>query len=111
MMCSYYTSEELEKAKKVEDKELNELLQEVREKDDNYFLLERSFKVKQGWFKKSIERVGYTLLYSLGSVECQVINFAQDHEWSINGTVSKAYIHTLFCGFLNGYIQGEKKIK
>mgnify|MGYP003553880850 FL=1 len=35
-MVSYYNDSELEKAKAVTDKELNELLQEVRAKDDRY---------------------------------------------------------------------------
>ena len=26
-----------------------------------------------------------------------------------NGIVSKSYIHTLFCGWLNGFKEGEKR--
>ena len=109
MMCSYYNADELDMAKKVNDKELNELLQDVRAKDDRYYLQEKTFEVEQGWFKKPIQKTGYTLLLNIGGMECQIINFCQDHEWSINGTVSKSYIHTLFCGWLNGFKRAENK--
>jgi len=107
-MCSYYNSNELERAKTVKDKELNELLQDVRAKDDRYYLQERTWMVKRGWFKKPVKKTGYSLLFNVGGIECQIINFYQDHQWSINGTVSKSYIHTLFCGWLNGFKEGEK---
>lgn len=103
MMVSYYNEQELEAAKSVSDKELNELLQEIRQKDGRYYLIERKFTIKKGLFKKPIEKFAYTLLFNTYSCECQIVNFCQDHEWSINGTVSKSYIHTLFCGWLNGY--------
>lgn len=110
MMCSYYDERELEKAKTVSDKELNELLQEVRNRDDRYYLQEEKHTIKK-WFKDPVEIVRYTLLLNLGGSECQIINFCQDHEWSINGSVSKSYIHTLFCGYLNGYKCAEEKQK
>lgn len=109
MMVSYYNESELEAAKKVSDKELNELLQEIREKDDRYYLIERKFTIKNGWFKKHTEKIGYTLLFNTHSCECQIVNFCQDHELSINGTVSKSYIYTLFCGWLNGYKRVQER--
>jgi hypothetical protein len=109
MMCSYYDSNELEMAKKVKDKELNELLQDVRAKDDRYYLQERTWLEKRGLFKKSVEKTGYTLLLNISGTECQVINFCQDHEWSINPNVSKSYIHALFCGWLNGFKIGQEQ--
>jgi len=102
MMCSYYDEHTLERAKSVEDKELNELLQEVRKIDESYYLQENKKVVKRGIFKKPIEKTSYTVLKKLRGDECQIINFCQDTEWSINSSVSKSYIHTLFCGFLNG---------
>jgi len=110
MMVSYYNENELEAAKKVSDKELNELLQEVREVDSRYYLQERNVTTKK-WLRKPITRTLYTLLYNVGGMECQIINFCQDHEWSINGTVTKSYIHTLLCGFLNGFKRGVEKIE
>lgn len=101
-MVSYFNDSELEKAKEVSDKELNELFQEVRQKDSKFYLLERKITTKK-WFKKPIEKIYYILLYHTYSCECQIINFCQDHEGSINGMVSKSYIYTMFCGFLNGY--------
>lgn len=108
-MVSYYNDSELEKAKTVTDKELNELLQEVRAKDDNFYLQERNHIINK-WFRKPVEKTYYTLLYRTYSFECQIVNFCQDHECSINGTVSKSYIYTLFCGFLNGYKSALKKV-
>ena len=109
MVCSYYNENELEKAKQVTNSELNELLQDVRKKDDRYYLQEQKYTTKKGWFKKPSEKIGYTLLFNLGGMECQIISFCQDHEWSINGIVSKSYIHTLFCGWLTGFKEGEKR--
>lgn len=104
MIVSYYTKNELEAAKTVSDKELNELLQEIRKKDDRYYLIEKKYTIKNGWVKSSIEeRIGYTLLFNTHACECQIVNFCQDHDQSINTTVSKSYIHVLFCGWLNGY--------
>lgn len=103
MITSYYNKSELEAAKKVSDKELNELLQELRGIDDRYYLIEKNITVKNGWFKKPSEIFCYTLLFRISGMECQIINFCQDHEWSINTTVSKSYIHTLFCGYINGF--------
>lgn len=106
MITAYYTDNELEKAKSVSDKELNELLQEVRQIDSRFYLVEQKF-VSKRWFRKPIEKIGYTLLADLGG-ECQVINFCQDHDWSINGTVSKSYIYTFFLGYINGVKTASK---
>lgn len=81
-MVSYYNDSELEKAKTVTDKELNELLQEVRAKDDRYYLQEKKYTIKK-WFRKPVEKTYYTLLFNTYSCECQIINFCQDHEYSI----------------------------
>jgi hypothetical protein len=108
MICSYYNENELEEAKQVKDIELNKLLQDVRKKDDRYYLQEKKYTIKQGFFKKPIEKIRYTLLFNLGGIECQIINFCQDNEWSLNDRVSKSYIYTLLYGFLNGFYEGEK---
>lgn len=101
-MVSYYYENELEAAKQVSDKDLNELLQEVREISPNLYLQEHKRTIKK-WFKKPQEQTSYTLLNHVGGLECQIINFAQEHDWSINGTVAKSYIYTYFYGFLGGY--------
>ncbi len=103
MIVSYYHEHELESAKRVSDLELNELLQEVRKKDNRYYLIEKEYVFKKWWFSKPLKKKLYTLLYNTNTIECQIINFCQDHDYSINTSVSKSYIHALFCGFLNGY--------
>lgn len=109
MIVSYYNKNELEAVKKVSDKELNELLQEIRQKDDRYYLIEKKISISNGWFKKPTEKIGYTLLFNTHSSECQIVNFYQEHGLSINNTVSKSYIYTFFLGWLNGYEQGQLK--
>lgn len=112
MITAYYTKSELEAATKVSDKELNELLQEIREKDDRFYLIERKISFKPGLFKKPTELTNYTLLLNTGNMECQMVNFCQDFDYSINIKVSKSYIYTFFVGWLNGYkrVDETKKI-
>lgn len=100
-MSSYYNDNELEQFKSVTNKELNELLQEIRLIDDRYYLQERSF-ITMKLFKKPVEHFYYTLLFQYNGVECQVINFAQDSNCSINSGVSASYIFTYFFGLLTG---------
>ncbi len=102
MMTTYYSEQELEKFKQVSDVDLNELLQEVLEIEDRYYLEEKKVTYKKV-FRKPVHKTYYTLLFNLCSSECQVINFCQDHKWSINCSVQKSYIHTLLRGFLNGH--------
>lgn len=109
MMTTFYNDNELEGYKTVQDKELDELLQEVRQKFDNkYFLIENKYTIKK-WLKKPEIKTFYTLLYRYNNIECQVINFCREHDGSINTGVPKSYIHTLFCGLLNGYDYGFAK--
>jgi hypothetical protein len=107
-IVSYYDEHELEKVKTVSNEELNELLLEVREKDDRYYLEEKTFMIKK-WFRKPMKKTFYTLLFNTGGCECQIINFCQDRDWSINTSVPKSYITTYFYGFLNGYKRGGEK--
>lgn len=100
-MSTYYNDYELEKFKSVTNKELNELLQEVRSIDDRYYLQERTYITKKR-FKKPVEHFYYTLLFQHNGVECQVVNFAQDSSCSINSGVSASYIFTYFFGLLTG---------
>lgn len=87
----------------VQDKELNELFQEVRSKFDNKYLInERVFTTKK-WFRKPISKTVYTLYNLLNKAgEVQVINFASDSPNSMNYYVPKSYIMTYFYGILTG---------
>ena len=52
--------------------------------------------------QKDITKTIYTLYNYSGGIDAQIINFAQDHEWSINTDVTGSYIYSYFYGFLNG---------
>lgn len=108
MMTSFYNQYELDKGKTVADKDLNEVLQAVREFDCNFYVLERKFETKKR-FRKPVEHIRYIVLNDLGCGECQVINFCQDTDWSINSYVSKSYVYTFLCGLESGYKRGIKK--
>jgi len=104
MICTYYGQDELDKMLSVSDKDLNELYAEIRKVfEGKYYLKEKTFIVKS-LFRKTVERKVYTLLYQAApnDMEVQVINFCQDHDWSINTKVTKSYITTYFLGLLNG---------
>lgn len=112
MISTFYTKDELYSYKSVTDPELNELFQEIRSLESNYYLKEMTFQSRKKFMrKKSPDITRYELLYDCGCGECQIINFNQDHEGSINTWVSKSYIMTLFLGWLNGYKRGNQNNK
>jgi len=104
MMTTFLYDHELRDFTSVQDKELNELFQEVREKFDNKYLIhERVFTTKK-WLRKPISKTVYTLYNLLNKAgEVQVINFASDDsQYSMNYYVPKSYIMTYFYGVLTG---------
>ena len=106
MISSYYCQEELEKFTTVEDKQLNDLLQEIRNKISVHFYLQTITRTERPLFRKPKVFVYYQMLLShtkrdLDTVqEVQIINFCQDHAWSINTIVTKSYVVTFFLGML-----------
>lgn len=103
-ICSYYQDYELDNAKTVLDKDLNELLQELRAIDDNWFVTERKHYTHR-WFRKPTESTHYELLHRLGrGPECQIINFASEGS-SINTSPGKSSIMNFIFGYLAGFKQ------
>jgi len=101
-MYTYIHDYEREKWSSVKDRDINLLLQEVREKfGDKYLVQEREFTTKK-WLRKPVTRTLYDV-YCGSGMEVQCINFCSDGESSINTTVSKSNVVTLFIGMLNGY--------
>lgn len=99
-MYTYITDQDIERWSKVKDKDLNELLQEVRAIDSRYMIYEHLVITKR-WLKKE----QHSMLYSLrvrDGYQARVINFAQDRKWSINELVTKSYIMTYMYGLLTG---------
>lgn len=98
-LCTYYDTYEVEKFKQVSDPELNELLQEVRNIDDGYYIVEGDYIEDRGWFLKPRKYKIYTVLYHIQHNEYQVLNLSQNGlDIDVNISVVGAY----FIGFLNG---------
>lgn len=114
MITAFYTAKELASAKRVYDHEVDSLLQEIRAKDDRYYLIEKKRTIKKGWFKKPIEETLYEVIFDTGYGDCQILNFC-DREFTIKTDVPKELVITLFLGWLNGYNrfkeQTKKKVK
>lgn len=92
----------------VQDKELNELFQEVREMYPGKFLIQSHRYDTRTWFDKLTSnwvRTGtiYTLYNMLNNIDAQVINFppSENNSFSINTAVHKSYIMTYFFGLLS----------
>lgn len=114
MMTTYIDGSELNKYCSVEDKDLNDLLQEVRKLTDNKIFLRKVTRTENPLFRKKVVHVYYELLstisaFSPNTNEVMVINFCQDWEWSINSIVKKSYIVTYLLGMLSGYAYATEK--
>lgn len=102
-MCTYLNDLEFVKFSEVEDKELNEIFQEVRVKFSNEYFIQEHLFIEKRWMKKPIEKRFYTLYKLLITPEVQVINFHSDGPSSINTGVTKSLLMATFFGLLNGY--------
>ena len=103
MMCTYLEEYEFEKYKTVpNDKELDDLLQEVNKEFGNHYLIEKRTIVTKKWFKKRTVN-NYTLYGILSKPEVQVVNLPQA-VWigKRSRDISRASIITYFYGMLNG---------
>lgn len=101
-MYTYLSQSEREKWVSVEDKDINELLQEVRGTFGNEHLISSRQVVGKRFLRKPITKTLYSI-YVGKDVEVQVINFCQEHAWSINSDVTKSYVITYLLGMLTGY--------
>lgn len=105
---TYITDSELREYSRVEDTDLNELLQEVRQKFGNrYWLQTRVFWDEPKWFRKQKSHTLYQLYIGNGG-EVQIFNFPSS-EGGINTYVTKAKISTLFLGMINGFLHASDR--
>ena len=109
MIGTWLSKSEKETMTTVNDDELNEILQEVREKFDNKFFVQTTRYDNRNWFDKltgNYLKTGrrYTLyVCHENHFDAQVINFAPiEGEWSINTLVTKGQLITYFFGLLAG---------
>lgn len=104
---TFFHEHEIKKWDHVSDKELDKLYQEVRTLSNNRVLLQEKEIVVKRFLQKPVIKKVYTLYNYIGSMDAQVINFAQDHKWSINTSVTASYIYAYFYGYFNGHHQGQ----
>jgi hypothetical protein len=106
-ITTYFTDQERSKFYHVDDDALDRLYQEIRALSNGRILIqERNIEIKR-LFRKPIKKTLYTLYHCHGSVDVQVINFHQDHDWSINTDVTASYIYAYFYGYFNGHHHGQ----
>lgn len=104
MTCTYLSHREIDDYKKVQDKDLNELFQEVQMEFDNRYLIREQQIEEKSFFGKPRKRTLYMLYSVLSLPEVQIFNFPIEHDadWSINMLVPRQMIMTYFYGLLNG---------
>lgn len=109
MICTWLNEQEFEKYKQVSDKDVNDLLRDIRAIDDRFYINEVKVSMNR-LFRKPVVKSYYTLYICLGGMDVQAINFCQEHTWSINTSVSKSYMVTYLLGVLHGInIEMNKK--
>lgn len=104
---TYVTEQDLKRWGHVSDPDLDVLYQEIKELSGNRILLEEKIIWSKRFLRKPIKKVLYTIYNWSGGMDAQIINFAQDHKWSINTSVTESYIYTYFYGYFNGHHQGK----
>jgi hypothetical protein len=106
-ITTYLNPHEMDQYSHVSDEPLDKLYQDVRKLSNGRMLIqERNIEIKR-LFRKPIKKTLYTLYHYHGSAEVQIINFHQDHDWSINTDVTASYIYAYFYGYFNGHHHGQ----
>lgn len=96
----------------VEDKDLNEYFQKVRNKVSDKYFIETHTHYHKHWFRNDDISKLYTLYYAV-SGEYQVFNFPCNElkcpsDIHIHTYATRETLITYFIGLLNGYDQGRK---
>lgn len=109
-ICTYLSSADRKACLRSGDKDIDELLDEVRQKTGEEWLIEKVETTKRRWFRKPETVVRYTLYVDVfDHIEYQVINFCRDWDWSINTVVPKSCIVNYLHGYLGGIYFKERK--
>ena len=107
-ITTYFLEEEIDNLLTCSDEEINELLEEVNQKTNKrYFIREYDF-IKKRFLRPPVKNKKFSLFAQINGMDCQVINFVQEHEWSINTFVGRSYILTYLLGILTGIKQNGK---
>lgn len=107
-MYTYITDQDIDHWSKSTDADINDLLQKVKAIDDRWMIYEYTI-IKKRWFRKDTRVVLYSIRVREHSHEARIINFAQEHEWSINELVNKSYMLTYLHGLLTGFNLSKQK--
>lgn len=99
---TYFTDNCRKQYSKVEDKELNDLLQEVRTLFDNKYYLSETCHVVRRLLRKPKIIYSYILYMSENGTDARLFNFPQD-DYGINLASDKSHIMTYFYGLINGF--------
>lgn len=105
MLITWLSEDDVEKYSRVQDSELNELLQEVR-CQEGYLVQETKYAEKR-WLRKSRYVELYTVYFNVGIKpelnEYQLLHLPSDSNKNGSYKVSKAVAAAFLLGLLNGY--------
>ena len=113
-MCITTCLHDSEQDQVLKNKEIAELLSEVREKTgENWQVVEREHISKPRWFKETVRTFRYELYIEVGGcMPFQMINFYRDEmSSSINPKVTAELIVAYFLGMLGGLQFNERNKK
>lgn len=101
-ITTYLSNAERESWNFVDDKDINEIFQDVRKIDNRWLIETRPFVVKKFFKTKTV--VLYSLYYDFVH-EAQIINFPPEssESCSINTIIGKSSIMSYLLGLLAGY--------
>ena len=112
-MCITTSLYDSEQNQVIKNKEIAELLAEVREKTgENWQVIEREYVSRPRWFKEIVRTFRYELYVEVGGcMPFQMINFYRDKMTSsINTRTNAELIIAYFYGMLSG-LQFNERIK
>ena len=97
-------------SQKVTDKDLLDLLADLRRLSGDQWELEELQVSIRRWFRKPRKEKWYTLYFPIsGGLEWQIINHVGDTDWSINHAVTKSKVGSLMVGYRMGFSDAKRK--
>lgn len=96
--CSYFNPTDLRIASRVEDPEVNELLQEVRKILPNYYLRTHDFCIENNLFRKPKFETFYNFFNMIDSVEGQILLVPREY---VKKEAAMAFLHGMLIGLNN----------
>lgn len=110
MIVTYFSENELDGLKQVTNPTINELLQELRQKDDRLYLREIVYAEEKNLFRGTAPKEYRYIIYNVNGAEAQIMNFPvpnTDHKF--RSGYSSAQTITYLYGLINGISLIEKQ--